>query len=114
MLGDGGVTRSLACRDERRSQRRAGRAALLRAVGQCHFPDVLARLAKGDFSSLDGNGYPTGQDQVEVVVRAGEVLVIPSHVVHMAEALEDTLDLDIFSPPRQDWIDKTDDYMPQK
>ncbi len=50
----------------------------------------------------------------EVVVRAGEVLVIPSNVVHMAEALEDTLDVDIFSPPRQDWIDKTDDYLRQK
>ncbi len=47
----------------------------------------------------------------ELIVRAGEVLVIPSHVVHKAEALEDTLDVDIFSPPRQDWIDKTDDYL---
>ena len=50
----------------------------------------------------------------EVVVSAGEVLVIPSNVVHKAEALEDTLDVDIFSPPRQDWIDKTDDYLRQK
>lgn len=50
----------------------------------------------------------------EVVVRAGEVLVIPSNVPHKAEALEDTLDVDIFSPPRQDWIDKTDDYLRQK
>lgn len=47
----------------------------------------------------------------EVTVRAGEVLVIPSHVPHKAEALEDTLDVDIFSPPRQDWLDKTDDYL---
>jgi quercetin dioxygenase-like cupin family protein len=50
----------------------------------------------------------------EVVVRAGEVLVIPSNLPHMAEALEDTLDVDIFSPPRQDWLDKTDDYLRQK
>ena len=50
----------------------------------------------------------------EVVVRAGEVLVIPSGVPHKAEALEDTLDVDIFSPPRQDWLDKTDDYLRQK
>ena len=50
----------------------------------------------------------------EVTVRAGEVLVIPSNVPHMAEALEDTLDVDIFSPPRQDWIDKTDDYLRKK
>ena len=44
-------------------------------------------------------------------VRAGEVLCIPSNVLHKAEALEDTLDVDIFSPPRQDWLDKTDDYL---
>ena len=50
----------------------------------------------------------------EVTIRAGEVLVIPSHVPHKAEALEDTLDVDVFSPPRQDWLDKTDDYLRQK
>ncbi len=44
-------------------------------------------------------------------VRAGEVLVLPSMVRHRAEALEDTLDVDIFNPPRQDWIDKRDDYL---
>lgn len=47
----------------------------------------------------------------EVVVRAGEVLHIPSNVPHKAEALEDTLDVDIFDPPRQDWLDKTDSYL---
>jgi quercetin dioxygenase-like cupin family protein len=56
-----------------------------------------------------------GEDgEEELIVRAGEVLVIPSNVPHMAEALEDTLDVDIFSPPRQDWLDKTDDYLRQK
>ena len=43
-----------------------------------------------------------------------EVLHIPSHVPHKAEALEDTLDVDVFSPPRQDWLDKTDDYFRRK
>lgn len=53
-----------------------------------------------------------GENGDEVVdVRAGEVLHIPSGVLHKAEALEDTLDVDIFSPPRQDWLDKTDDYL---
>jgi quercetin dioxygenase-like cupin family protein len=47
----------------------------------------------------------------EVTVRAGEVLVIPSNVPHKAEALEDTLDVDVFCPPRRDWLDKTDDYL---
>lgn len=53
-----------------------------------------------------------GDDQMEVVdVYAGEVLHIPSNVWHKAEALEDTLDVDVFSPPRQDWLDKTDAYL---
>ena len=47
----------------------------------------------------------------EVIVRAGEVLHIPSMVFHKAEALDDTLDVDIFDPPRQDWLDKTDTYL---
>ena len=51
-------------------------------------------------------------DLAEVVdVHAGEVLHIPSNVPHMAEALEDTLDVDIFDPPRQDWLNKTDSYL---
>ena len=50
----------------------------------------------------------------EVVVRAGEVLTIPSNVVHKAEALEDTLDVDVFSPPRQDWLNHTDSYFHKK
>jgi quercetin dioxygenase-like cupin family protein len=50
----------------------------------------------------------------EVVVRAGEVLHIPSNVPHEARALEDTLDVDIFSPPRQDWLDGTDSYFHRK
>ncbi len=46
-----------------------------------------------------------------VVVRKGEVLHIPSNVPHRAVALEDTLDLDIFSPIRLDWLDGTDHYL---
>jgi quercetin dioxygenase-like cupin family protein len=53
-----------------------------------------------------------GEDLSEVYdVRSNEVLFIPSNVPHKAEALEDTLDVDVFSPPRQDWLDKTDDYL---
>lgn len=50
-------------------------------------------------------------DERELVVRAGEVIVIPSHVPHRALALEDTLDCDIFCPPREDWLTGTDDYL---
>ena len=53
-----------------------------------------------------------GDDESEeITVRAGEVLLIPSQVPHKAEALEETLDVDVFSPPRQDWLDKKDDYL---
>src|SRR5216110_2597506 len=47
-------------------------------------------------------------DGKEIVVAAGEVLCIPSHMPHKAEALEDTVDLDVFYPPRQDWLNKSD------
>jgi quercetin dioxygenase-like cupin family protein len=47
----------------------------------------------------------------EVTVRAGEVLVIPSNLPHSAHALEDTLDVDVFNPPRQDWLSGTDAYL---
>jgi quercetin dioxygenase-like cupin family protein len=53
-----------------------------------------------------------GPDESEVVdVMAGEVLHLPSHLPHRAEALADTLDVDVFSPPRQDWLDQSDDYL---
>jgi quercetin dioxygenase-like cupin family protein len=50
-------------------------------------------------------------DGKEIVVRAGEVLCIPSNMPHEAWGLEDTLDLDVFTPPRADWLNKTDDYL---
>jgi quercetin dioxygenase-like cupin family protein len=50
-------------------------------------------------------------DGKEIVVRSGEVLCIPPHMPHEAFALEDTVDLDLFNPPRQDWIDRDDSYL---
>jgi quercetin dioxygenase-like cupin family protein len=47
----------------------------------------------------------------EIVVRAGEVLCIPPNMPHEAWALEETIDLDVFDPPREDWLNKTDDYL---
>jgi quercetin dioxygenase-like cupin family protein len=46
-----------------------------------------------------------------IVVSAGEVLTIPPHMPHKAEALQDTVDLDVFTPPRADWIKGTDVYL---
>jgi quercetin dioxygenase-like cupin family protein len=50
-------------------------------------------------------------DGKEIVVHAGEVLCIPSNMPHEAVALEDTVDLDVFNPPRKDWMEKTDEYL---
>jgi quercetin dioxygenase-like cupin family protein len=50
-------------------------------------------------------------DGKEIVVHSGEVLCIPAHMPHKAEALEDTVDLDVFNPPRADWINRTDQYL---
>lgn len=56
-----------------------------------------------------------GDEESEPIdIGPGAVLHIPAHVPHKAEALEDTLDVDVFSPPRQDWLDKTDDYFRRK
>lgn len=56
-----------------------------------------------------------GDDGAEVIdVKAGDVLHIPSNIWHKAEALEDTLDVDIFSPPRADWLNHTDNYFHNK
>ncbi|RZK29988.1 MAG: cupin domain-containing protein [Hymenobacter sp.] len=71
-----------------------------------HHNEQITYILEGALRFRVGEG-----DGEEVVVRAGEVLCIPSNVPHQAEALEDTLDVDIFSPPRQDWLDGTDSYL---
>ena len=71
-----------------------------------HHNEQLSMCLSGSMEfTLDGES---------VIVRAGQVLVIPSNVPHSALALEDFDGLDIFSPPRQDWIDKTDSYLREK
>ena len=64
---------------------------------------------------LDGAlKFLLGEDQDEqVIVRAGEVLTIPPNLPHSALALEDTMDVDIFCPPREDWLDGSDAYLRQ-
>ena len=52
-------------------------------------------------------------DDGETTVFPGQVLVIPAHIPHAAEALEDTVDLDFFAPPRHDWINRDDAYLRQ-
>lgn len=50
-------------------------------------------------------------DDREIQVAAGEILLIPANVAHSAVALEDTVDVDIFAPRREDWIRKEDSYL---
>ena len=58
--------------------------------------------------------FLVGDEAEEIVVRAGEVLHLPANLPHEAHALEDTLDVDVFYPPRADWLNKTDDYLRKK
>jgi quercetin dioxygenase-like cupin family protein len=60
---------------------------------------------------LEGALRFTMGDGRVITVSAGQVLVIPSNMPHKAEVLEDTLDLDVFTPPRADWIAGTDAYL---
>ena len=71
-----------------------------------HENEQLTYILEGSLKFWVGS-----EDAEPFVVHAGEVLVLPSNVPHKAEALEDTLDVDFFTPPRQDWLDKTDDYL---
>lgn len=75
-----------------------------------HLNEQLTYVISGALRFWIGE-HADNPGETYVDVRAGEVLVIPSHVRHRAEALEDTLDVDIFNPPRQDWIEKTDAYL---
>jgi len=70
-----------------------------------HHNEQLTYILKGKLRFWVGEEFSHVVD-----VAAGEVLHLPANVPHKAEALEETLDLDIFCPPRQDWLDHTDDY----
>ena len=71
-----------------------------------HDNEQITYVIEGALRFRIGNGGPDG-----LVVRTGEVLHLPSNVPHEAEALEDTIDVDVFTPPRQDWLDGDDAYL---
>ena len=71
-----------------------------------HESEQVTYIVEGALRLWLGDG-----PEEEFTVRAGEVLTIPSNVPHRAEALEDTLDVDVFSPPRKDWLEGTDAYL---
>jgi unsaturated pyranuronate lyase len=69
----------------------------------CHVNEQVTYILEGALKFwIDGK---------EIVVNAGEVLTIPSNMPHKAEALADTIDLDVFNPPRADWMNKDDSYL---
>ena len=70
-----------------------------------HHNEQITCVLKGKLRFWVGDDFSQVFD-----VGEGEVLHLPSNVPHKAEALEETLDVDVFSPPRQDWLDHTDDY----
>ena len=71
-----------------------------------HHNEQLTYILEGTLQFFFGD-----DDEETHTVHAGEVLVIPSDLPHRAVALEDTLDVDVFAPPRQDWLDGTDTYL---
>ena len=71
-----------------------------------HHNEQISYIVTGKLRFLIGE-----HGEREIIVGAGEVLVIPPNLPHSALALEDTLDLDVFSPPREDWLNKSDDYL---
>ena len=79
-----------------------------------HVNEQVTYILEGSLQFWLGDKVDSQYDADSVVVAKGEVLVIPSNVPHRAVALEDTLDLDVFAPPREDWLSGTDDYLRQK
>jgi len=73
-----------------------------------HHNEQISYILSG---ALEMTAYHPDGSSTAHIVRAGEVLVLPAHVPHSARALEDTVNIDLFAPPRQDWIDKDDSYL---
>ncbi|MDQ6611753.1 MAG: cupin domain-containing protein [Gemmatimonadota bacterium] len=77
-----------------------------------HHNEQITYIVKGCLRFWIGEHADAPAD-VFTDVHAGEVLTIPGMVRHRAEALEDTTDVDVFNPPRQDWLDGSDAYIRQ-
>ena len=71
-----------------------------------HVHEQVTCVLRGELRLWLGEGAEQQFD-----IGAGEVLHIPSNLPHRAEALEQAIVLDVFSPPREDWINRTDDYL---
>jgi quercetin dioxygenase-like cupin family protein len=76
-----------------------------------HHNEQITYILEGGLRFWLGENADKAPDAPHVDVMAGEVLLIPGGVRHQAHAIEDTLDLDVFTPPRQDWLDGSDAYL---
>jgi quercetin dioxygenase-like cupin family protein len=76
-----------------------------------HVNEQVTYILQGALRLWVGDKVDSQNDADGIVISTGELLVIPSNVPHRAIALEDTLDLDVFAPPRQDWLNGTDEYL---
>ena len=85
--------------------------AHLRLAKGCLVPKHSHHNEQISYVSSGRLRFLVGEAEEEVFVGAGEILHLPSHLPHSAEALEDTVGIDVFSPPRQDWLDGSDDYL---
>jgi quercetin dioxygenase-like cupin family protein len=79
-----------------------------------HVNEQVTYILQGAMRLWVGDKVDSPNDADGVLLKSGDLLVIPSNVPHRAVALEDTLDMDVFAPPREDWLSGTDDYLRQK
>jgi quercetin dioxygenase-like cupin family protein len=68
-----------------------------------HVNEQITMMESGALKFLIGGG--------EQILRAGDVLVIPPHLPHSVEALEDSVAVDVFAPAREDWVRGDDAYL---
>jgi quercetin dioxygenase-like cupin family protein len=76
-----------------------------------HVNEQVTYILEGALRLWVGDKVDSQNDADGILLKTGEMLVIPSNVPHRALAVEDTLDLDVFAPPREDWLSGTDDYL---
>lgn len=76
-----------------------------------HVNEQFTYILQGAIRFWVGDKVTSEKIADSILVSSGEVLVIPSNVPHRAVALEDTLDLEVFAPPRKDWLGGYDHYL---
>jgi quercetin dioxygenase-like cupin family protein len=79
-----------------------------------HVNEQVTYILEGALRLWVGDKVDSQDEADGILLKSGDVLVIPGNVPHRAIAVEDTLDLDVFAPPRQDWLNGTDEYLRKK